>query len=178
MALLKRKKSVWPDATTKPETSPSDILEAPLPADDKHITRLPQPTHAVVEASNRLARGCKVSGKISFEGPTFIDGEIDGEVTAKGSITIGESALVTAPISAASITVAGKVVGDLTASQRIEIQCPAKVLGHLTSPVLVIHEGAVVNGDCAIQREDTHGGRKVTMFTGSVPQKELPDYEA
>lgn len=155
-----------------------NILMALLPADDKSTTRLPQPARAVVETSNRLARGCKVSGKLSFEGPTLIDGEIDGEVTAKGSVTIGGSGSVAAPIRAVSITVAGKVAGDLTASQRIEIQSSAKVLGNLTSPVLVIHEGAVVNGNCAIQREDTHEGRKVALFPGSALQKESPDYNS
>jgi cytoskeletal protein CcmA (bactofilin family) len=170
MAFFKREKSVWPNATTKPVSSPPNILTAPLPADDKRMTRLPEPVRAVVEPSNRLAKGCKVSGKLSFAGPALIDGEVDGDVTANGSVTIGESALVTALIRAASITVAGKVAADLTASQRIEIQSSAKVHGNLTSPVLVIHEGAVVNGDLAIRRQDIHDGRKVTVFPGSVPQ--------
>ncbi len=179
MALFTREKCVWPNATRKPEASPQNtLLMAPIPADDKHITRRPQPSRAVVEASNRLARGCKVSGKLSFTGPTLIDGEVDGEITAKDGVTIGESGWVTAPIRAASITVAGAVAGDLTASQRIEIRSSAKVLGNLTSPVLVIHEGAVLNGSCAIQREDTPDGRKVTVFPVAAPQKEPQDHES
>ena len=48
-----------------------------------------------------LDRGSKISGKISFEGPARIDGEVDGEINAKDSLTIGESAVITAHIRAA-----------------------------------------------------------------------------
>jgi cytoskeletal protein CcmA (bactofilin family) len=108
--------------------------------------------------SNHLPRGCVISGKLCLQGPTLIEGEIEGEITAQGSIAIGESAVViaSAPIRAASITVAGKVTGDLVASQRIEIQSTAKVLGILISPVLVIHAGAVFNGNCVMASKEAH----------------------
>jgi cytoskeletal protein CcmA (bactofilin family) len=55
-----------------------------------------------------FGRGSKISGKISLEGPARIDGEVDGEINAKDSLMIGESAVVTAPIRAASVSVAAK----------------------------------------------------------------------
>ena len=66
---------------------------------------------------------------------------------------IGESAVITAQIKAASIIVAGKVSGDITATQRIEIRPSAKVIGNLTAPVLVVHEGALFEGHCSMQPE-------------------------
>jgi cytoskeletal protein CcmA (bactofilin family) len=107
--------------------------------------------HAPIEAGAYLGEGSKVSGKLNFDGPARIDGHIDGEIIAKDSIMIGESAIVTASIKAASIIVAGKISGDITASQRIELQFSAKVLGNLTSRVLVVHKGAVFEGHCAMQ---------------------------
>jgi cytoskeletal protein CcmA (bactofilin family) len=79
-------------------------------------------------------------------------------------LTIGESAVVTAQIKAASIIVAGKVSGDIIAAQRIEIRPSAKVLGNLTSPVLVVHEGAMFEGHCSMQPEGARDERKVTVF--------------
>jgi len=55
---------------------------------------------------------------------------------------IGESAAVTAQIRAASIIVAGEVKDEITASQSIELRPSARVLGKLTAPKLVVHEGA------------------------------------
>ncbi|HYK64009.1 MAG TPA: polymer-forming cytoskeletal protein [Patescibacteria group bacterium] len=111
-----------------------------------------------------LDRGSKISGKISFEGPARIDGEVDGEVHGKDSITIGESAVVTAHIRAASVSVAGKVSGDITATQRIEIRPSAKVSGNLTAPILSVLEGALFEGHCSMQPEGVREDRKVTVF--------------
>jgi len=110
-----------------------------------------------------LDAGSKISGKLSFDGPIRIDGQVDGEIVGKDSITIGESAVVTAQIKAASIVVAGKVSGDITAIQRIEIRPSAKVMGNLTSPVLVVHEGALFEGHCSMQPEAARDS-KVTVF--------------
>jgi cytoskeletal protein CcmA (bactofilin family) len=116
------------------------------------------------EARAYLDRGSKLSGKVSFEGPARIDGEVDGEINAKDVLTIGETAVVTAQIRAASVTVAGKVSGDIVASQRIEIRPSAKVNGNLTAPVLVVQEGALFEGHCSMQPEGVREDRKVTVF--------------
>lgn len=123
-----------------------------------------QPTAQALEARAYLDQGSKVSGKLTFEGPARIDGQIDGEINAKDTVVIGDSAVVTAQIKAASIVVAGKVSGDITASHRIEIRPSAKVLGNLSAPVLVVHEGAVFEGHCAMQPEGAREDRKVTVF--------------
>ncbi len=115
------------------------------------------------DARAYLDSGSKISGKLSFDGPTRIDGQVDGEITGKESLTIGETAVVTAQIKAASIIVAGKVSGDIIASQRIEIRPSAKVIGNLTAPVLVVHEGALFEGHCSMQPEGAQSA-KVTVF--------------
>ena len=69
-------------------------------------------------AAAYLDRGTKVSGKLHFECPARIDGNIDGEIDGK-EITIGESAVATAQIRADSVVVCGKVKGEITATQRI-----------------------------------------------------------
>lgn len=111
-----------------------------------------------------LDSGSKISGKLSFDGPTRIDGQVDGEIHAKDSLTIGESAVVTAQIKAASIVVAGKISGDITATTRVEIRPSAKVIGNLVAPVLVVHEGATFEGHCSMSPEGSREERKVTMF--------------
>jgi len=60
--------------------------------------------------------------------------------------------------------VAGKVSGDITATSRIEIRPSAKVVGNLTAPVLVVHEGATFEGHCSMAPDGARDERKVTMF--------------
>ena len=167
MALFNKEpdKNLRPDPSVKPQPMPAQAVPVPPPAPITE-SRIAPPRQAStpLEARAYLDQGSKVSGKLSFEGPARVDGQIDGEITAKDSLMIGESAVVTAQIKAASIIVAGKVSGDITASQRIEIRPSAKVMGNLTSPILVVHEGAVFEGHCAMQPEGSRDDRKVTVF--------------
>ena len=103
-------------------------------------------------AAAHLDRGTKISGKLHFEGPARIDGNIDGEIEGK-EITIGESAVVTAQIRADSIVVCGKVKGEITATQRIEIRPTAKIIGNITAPKLIVQEGAIFQGQCSMAHE-------------------------
>ncbi len=142
----------------------AQAVPVPPPALEGRGAASRQSSAAPVEGRAYLDQGSKVTGKLSFEGPARIDGQVDGEITAKDSVMIGETAVVTAQIKAASIIVAGKVSGDLTASQRIEIRPSAKVLGNLTAPVLVVQEGALFEGHCAMQPEGAREDRQVTVF--------------
>src|ERR1700730_8554218 len=101
---------------------------------------------------SRLGEGATINGTVSFAGSARIDGQVEGEIIATGTLVIGETAIITARIKTASLIVAGKVCADITASERIVIERTAKVQGKLYSPVLAIHEGGSYNGDCKIVR--------------------------
>jgi cytoskeletal protein CcmA (bactofilin family) len=103
-----------------------------------------------------------VIGELSFEGAVRIDGEIEGEITTKESLVIGESAVVTAQIKANSIIIEGKASGDIMASRRLEIRSSARVTGNLTCPLVIVHEGAIFEGHCSMQPEGTHEDVKVS----------------
>ncbi len=147
-----------------PQVQPASIAPSPL-ADPKSTTNGASRPAAMAPTDARayLDSGSKISGKLFFDAPARIDGHVDGEIVAKDSLTIGETAVVAAQIRAASVIVAGKVSGDIIAGQRIEIRPSAKVLGNITSPALVIHEGALFEGHCAMQQE-TNDDRKITVF--------------
>lgn len=106
-----------------------------------------------------LDQHSKVQGKLTFEAPLQIDGQIEGEIDAHDTtLMIGKSAMVTAKIKAISVIVAGVVNGEISASQRIELQPSARVSGNLTAPKLIVQEGAMFEGNCTMQpkavRED------------------------
>jgi cytoskeletal protein CcmA (bactofilin family) len=111
-----------------------------------------------------LDQGSKISGKLKFEGPAQIDGQVDGEISAKDMLVIGDSAVVSAQIEASSIIVAGKLSGEIVASERIEIRPSAKVSGNLKAPRLIVHEGAIFDGNCAMQPEEARQDRKPTLL--------------
>ncbi len=155
-----------PPAPPTPVT-PTVVATGPS-ATEKPVTPI-RPSAPAAESRAYLDSGSKISGKLAFDGPTRIDGQVDGEILAKDSLTIGESAVVTAQIKSGSIVIAGRVSGDIVAQQRIEIRPSAKVIGNITTPVLVVHEGAMFEGHCSMQPEAAQSG-KVTVF----PKEDRP----
>jgi cytoskeletal protein CcmA (bactofilin family) len=116
-------------------------------------------------ASAFLGKGTRVNGKLTFEGPVRIEGHVEGEISAQDTLTIGEGADVRAQVHGTSVVIHGNVTGDVKATKRLELRAPAKLLGNITSPVLVIHEGVIFEGQCsmgAVQPARAEKDSKVT----------------
>ena len=107
-----------------------------------------------------LGKGSHVTGKLVFEGPARIEGQVDGEISAQDTLTIGESAIVNAQITGSAIVIHGRVTGDVTARKRLEIRAPGKLIGNIHTPSLVINEGVVFEGHCAMGGADAQRGEK------------------
>jgi cytoskeletal protein CcmA (bactofilin family) len=163
MALLNNeaKKNLGPELSVKPLSARIGAVLAPAVEE-----LLPPPSQAALTPgrSTYLDASSEMSGKLSFAEPARIDGRVDGEIDAQDGLTIGKGAVVTATIKGVSILVAGTVSGDISASQRIELHASAKVSGNLTAPKLIVHEGAVFDGDCAMQPQGACEDRKLGVL--------------
>jgi len=111
-----------------------------------------------------LGKGTKIVGKLNFEGSVRIEGQIEGEIAAQDTLTIGESAVVKAKVTGTSVIVHGQVTGDIQARTRLELRAPSKVVGNINSGSLVIHEGAVFEGQCSMG-----GGAEAARRGGKKP---------
>ncbi len=102
----------------------------------------PQPRLLEVDAS--------MTGTLTFKDPVNlqINGHFEGSLDVKGSLTIGSAAQVKATIHGESISIAGNVEGPIVASRRLELLPTARVVGKVTTPKLIMQEGAVLHGPC------------------------------
>jgi len=86
-------------------------------------------------------------GELSGDEDLEIDGQVEGDVRlANHQLTIGSKGRLKAEVEARAIVVIGTVVGNLTATERIEIQATGVVEGDLKTPCLLVQEGAVLHG--------------------------------
>lgn len=108
----------------------------------------PVPAEPAVQA--HLGKGSKVEGKLTFEGSVRIDGCVDGEIQAQEAVIIGESAVLNAQVTAGTVILNGKLTGDVTARKRVELRAPARLMGNISTPCLVIHEGVIFEGRCTM----------------------------
>lgn len=86
-------------------------------------------------------------GELSGDEDLEIDGQVEGTVQlTNNELTVGANGQLKAEVNAKSIVVIGRVQGNLTATERIEIQATGIVDGDIRAPRLLIQEGAVLNG--------------------------------
>jgi cytoskeletal protein CcmA (bactofilin family) len=95
-----------------------------------------------------LGRGVDFKGVIHFDGTVRIDGKLDGEVHTKGTLVIGEHAVIKGLITAGTVICGGKIKATITATEKVQLLKPAVVLGDVRTPAIVIEEGAHIHGMC------------------------------
>ena len=98
-----------------------------------------------------------IEGDFKFSTPVNlkINSKFEGTLETKGTLIIGEKADIKVKIiKGENITIFGKIKGDIVSSKRLELSPPAKVIGSVKAPVLVINEGAMLKGKCQMPIED------------------------
>lgn len=102
------------------------------------------------ELEGFLDEGTSFSGEVSFHDTLRIDGKFEGAVRSGNRLVIGETADVNAEVDVAVVSVSGRLRGSVRASERIELLPTAHAECSLDCKVLVVHEGAKFDGQCAM----------------------------
>jgi cytoskeletal protein CcmA (bactofilin family) len=116
------------------------------------------PWKARVSAATRkkltafLDEGSEIEGKYTFTGTVLLNGKFQGEIASPDTLIIGERGVVHATVRAGTLVVNGEMVGNVHASERVELTGKARVLGDLESPVVVLDEGVMFEGHCRMPR--------------------------
>src|SRR5438309_8818292 len=108
-----------------------------------------------------LSSDVEIKGSIKFQKELLIDGKVEGEINSDGVLTIGENADIRGEIKTKSITVYGKVQGNITVGERCELKSRCTLQGDLKAARLVIEEGATFIG-------------KSEVTSGTIPAKSAP----
>ena len=89
-----------------------------------------------------------MTGTLTFKDPVNlqINGRFEGTLDTKGNLSIGEKAQVKATIHGESIIIHGTVSGNVTATTRVELLTGARVTGKISSPRVIMQDGAVLHG--------------------------------
>lgn len=105
-----------------------------------------------------------LKGDIVFSGGLRIDGKVRGNIIAKGegnsTLVLSENAAVLGNVTVPHIITNGSIKGNVRASERIELQSKAEIVGDVYYKVIEMALGAVVNGN--LVRETVETGRDST----------------
>ena len=90
--------------------------------------------------------GVECIGEIWYEGNVQIDGRLEGTIHTKGTLVIGDRAVVKANIEAGTVICKGKIQGDVVAQESIKLLSPGLIDGTMSAPRLSVENGGVFNG--------------------------------
>ena len=98
-----------------------------------------------------ISEGTVVQGDLSFAEGLRIDGEVQGNVVAAGDgrslLVISGNGRVLGKVKAGHVIISGEVRGPVFASELLELQPHARVIGDVRYDLLEMHQGALVEGE-------------------------------
>jgi cytoskeletal protein CcmA (bactofilin family) len=127
----------------KPERGPEQSVSAVRPAAQPPA---PAPPPLSSAASTFLDSSIAFEGVIRSREPLRLDCRVKGEIHCDHGVVIGESAHIEATIRADAVVIAGEVRGEIHATRKITLAATARIVGNLTTPGIVIEEGAELVG--------------------------------
>ncbi len=157
-------KPTTPNVTPTPEpqrpTAPSFTPSAP-----PHEPAAAAPRSAAINNQEQatIGKSLIIKGEVTGSESLYIDGRVEGSINLPGNrVTIGRNGIVAANITGREIVVLGKVRGNLTASDRVDIRNEGSLTGDVIAQRISIEDGAFFKGGIDIRKpgQKTNGESK------------------
>jgi cytoskeletal protein CcmA (bactofilin family) len=105
-------------------------------------------TTEMVNFSNLVSQETIIVGDIITNGNIRIEGKVEGIITSKNKIIIGDSAQILGDIDAGEAEVSGHIDGEIRCSGTLYLKKTAFINGDISAKKLIIENGALFNGKC------------------------------
>ncbi|MGD0738546.1 MAG: polymer-forming cytoskeletal protein [Terracidiphilus sp.] len=116
-----------------------------------------------------ISKGLFVKGEISGTESLYIDGKVEGSISLPGNrVTIGRNGTVGANVTAREVVVMGKVRGNVSATDRVDIRAEGALSGDVAAARISIEDGAFFKGGIDIRKPDA---KPAQGHAGSTPNQ-------
>src|SRR3989442_3810273 len=88
------------------------------------------------ESFTFLGRGAQFKGIIHFEGTIRIDGRLQGEIHTKGTLMVGEHAVIEGDINADIVVCGGHISGNIAAAEKVQLLATPVVTAAINTPLV------------------------------------------
>lgn len=116
-------------------------------------------------SKNVLASDVEIKGNLRFSGELTFEGKLEGEIHSDGVLNLGDSAVINGNINVQSVVVRGKVNGNITAREKIEIKAKTEMFGDIRAAKLAVEEGVTFVGKTEVNPN------KVTPTAAPAPAR-------
>lgn len=104
------------------------------------------------ELNTMVGKGSTIKGDLKVQNSLRIDGKIHGNTDSSGTVIVGKDGEVEGEVHAKHVMLAGSVRGNIHATGKVYLESTATVLGDVEASRLVVDEGAVFDGKCAMKK--------------------------
>ncbi len=169
-----------PGRPAEPER-PIQATPTPTPSMNMNINEpaaaAPRPVTTTTSDQATIGKSLVIKGEVTGSESLYIDGRVEGSINLSGNrVTIGRNGVVAANISAREIVVLGKVRGNLTASDRVDIRSDGSLTGDVVAARISIEDGAFFKGGIDIRKAGSAGAKadskieEVKSVSSSAPE--------
>ena len=110
----------------------------------------------MVDKIVHIGQSVYIKGELSGNEDLTIEGKVDGKITLKDHhLTIGANGRIMAEINAKTVLVVGEVVGNIVADDKVEVAPTGSMKGDITSPRVVLADGARFKGSIDMEPKDS-----------------------
>lgn len=109
---------------------------------------------------NIIGNGTALRGNLDSDGDIRVDGKIEGHVTVKQRLVLGEGGVIKGDVDAGDAIIAGLLQGNIKVEHTLILRPSARIEGDISTDKIVIESGAQFNGRCSMNTQLT-----------SIPQK-------
>jgi len=141
-----------PGRPAEPERPTMSTPNAPAMASEPVAPRSVGATTTTADQAT-IGKSLVIKGEVTGSESLYIDGRVEGSISLAGNrVTIGRNGVVAANINAREIVVLGKVRGNLTASDRVDIRSDGSLTGDVVAARISIEDGAYFKGGIDIRK--------------------------
>ena len=130
---------------------------------DKRSAREAAPIVAETVLSNQI----KLEGRLQSTSNIRFDGEMNGDLTTEGDLSVGEGGQVKGNVGGRNVVVGGSIQGNVNTTGRLEILATGKVFGDIVVGSLIIDEGGILRGKSAVHSDESAAS---TVSVGMRPE--------
>jgi cytoskeletal protein CcmA (bactofilin family) len=155
--------------TTTPE--PEKPVMSTTPSFSSEPTPVAAPRNAVVNSSEQatIGKSLVIKGEVTGSESLYIDGRVEGAINLPGNrVTVGRNGQIQANVNAKEVVVLGKVKGNITASDRVDIRNEGSLAGDVVCQRISIEDGAYFKGSIDIRKANQ---KEMNGVATSTPSK-------
>jgi cytoskeletal protein CcmA (bactofilin family) len=157
-------------APVEPQRQPS--IPPPVP-EYNNSTPKPMTSATAVSDQATIGKSLVIKGEVTGSESLYIDGRVEGSIHLPGNrVTVGRNGVVAANITAREAVILGKVRGNVTATDRVDIRNEGSLTGDVVAQRISIEDGAFFKGGIDIRKPNVNDKPQTVEGSAAATDKD------